>query len=317
MFYRPAGSTSWETRDWDWSLRSVAQRIKDSREAVVKEESDKVKSIACIWDDALLTNEEGYLLFKFFQALGVPVQHKGRHPGALPFRDWLSINDGCSPDASNDPALTDWLRSGDTRGLLIWGGGLLTHGPENEMLNVLQSVGWLVLVDWFKTREDFAAKCERITDTCPRAEIFLLPAAAPWEKSGSWISAGRWLQWCAKATEPQEPVRPPLWMIDRLFKALRDLYREGGASPQRILKIKWDYAGNTVPDVELVAAEICSCFGEDERVSSEQTKSSAESSMTCGSQMDTGYWGGKALTMRRSLDHGRWGFLLPQQHQYL
>lgn len=339
LCYKPAGGAAWEAKDWGWTLRSIALRIMGTGDAFLEQDSDKVKSICCVRDDSLLTNEEGYLLSKLCQALGVPVKNNGRNPGALFFRNFINV--AGRPDASEDwtrfrdilmstwyagnsvpglrietlrpeNALNDWLTSGNAKGLFIWGGGRLPHEPENEMINILRSVDWLVLIDWFKTREDFITKCGIITETCPKAEIFLLPAAAPWEKSGSLISAGRWVQWCTGAVEPREQVRTPLWMIDRLFKVLRDAYQEDGVSPERILKIQWDYAGNAIPDVDMVAAEMRSCLNEYDRVLSEQADPPAEGSMTCGLQLDTGYWGGKALSMRRSLDHERWGFLLPQ-----
>lgn len=341
LFYKPAGGAVWEIKDWGPIVCTIAQRVKNTRDAAIKRGSGAARSIGCLWDDSLLTNEEGYLLFKLFQALGVPVLNKGRYPGALSFRNWMSIADGyplVNPKRRTrypvvlmetwygenmladisyktlqpEDGLTEWLTSGNTKGLFVWGGGLLPQEPENEMISILQSVEWLVMIDWFKTREDFAASSERIAETCPKTEVFLLPAAAPWEKSGSLISAGRWVQWCARVVEPSGQVRTPLWMIDRLFKLVRDLYQGDGDLPEPILKIKWDYSGNAIPDAELVAAEIERCFQESAQVFNEQAETSAESSMTCGLQLHSGYWGGKALSMRRSLDHGRWGFPLPQ-----
>lgn len=341
LLYRPAGGAGWEAKDWGWVLRTIALRIKDTRGAEIEQDSGMVRSIGCLWDNALFTSEEAYLFLKFFQALGVPVQRKGRRPGALSFRDREDVAGGWIPGASEgstcfwdtlmnfwyaknvvqdlsferlqpqDVALTGRMVSGNTKGLFIWGGGLLPHGPENQRF-MLRSVEWVVLVDWFKSREDFAANCERITETCPKAEIFLLPAAAPWEKSGSLISAGRWVQWCTRVAEPQAQVRTPLWMIDRLFKALRDAYHGGGVSSGCVLEIGWDYAGKAIPDAELVAAEMHASFLEHGGILYEQAASSAEGSVAGDLQVETGYGGGKELSMRRSLDHGRWGFLLPQ-----
>jgi len=322
LLYRPAGSAAWEAKDWGWVLRTIALRIKEVLDAETEGGSEEEKSIGCFWDDSYLTNEERYLLFKFLQALGVPVRNISRQPGAFSFgklEDFAGRGfPGDAKESNQDSVLgrlrpqdelADRLTSGNTKGLFIWGGGLLQCEPGNQT-SMLRSPQWLVLVNWFKNREDFAASCAGITETYPKTEAFVLPAAAPWEKSGSVISAGRWVQWCIRAAEPQEQVKTPLWIIDRLFVALRDAYHGSGVSSGGVVKVKWDYAGKTIPDAVLVAAEMYPSFLEHGRILDKQA-ASAQASIVCGLQ-DTGYRGGRELSMRRSLDHRRWGFLLPQ-----
>ena len=89
-------------------------------------------------------------------------------------------------------------------------------------------------------------------------EVFLLPAAASMEKEGSQSNSGRWVQWRYKAANPPGDALSDGDITMRIMDAVRDLYqKEGGAFPEQILNLKWDYKdGLGTFDVLKVAKQI-------------------------------------------------------------
>ncbi|MDP2951918.1 MAG: molybdopterin dinucleotide binding domain-containing protein, partial [Chloroflexota bacterium] len=86
-------------------------------------------------------------------------------------------------------------------------------------------------------------------------EVFLLPAAASFEKEGSVTNSGRWAQWRQQCAAPPGEAKRDLWIVNELVLRLKDLYsKEGGPNAQAITQLTWDY-GNP-PDVHRVAREI-------------------------------------------------------------
>jgi len=82
--YRAPGATEWTEKDWNWTLDTIARRIKDTRDAdFIERDSggntvNRTESIACLGGSAL-DNEECYLLVKMARALGlVYIEHHAR-----------------------------------------------------------------------------------------------------------------------------------------------------------------------------------------------------------------------------------------------
>ena len=82
--YRAPGSSKWEEKDWQWILREVAKRIKETRDNTfqhVDENGVTVNRTTAIntLGSASLDNEENYLLHKMFRALGIiNIEHHAR-----------------------------------------------------------------------------------------------------------------------------------------------------------------------------------------------------------------------------------------------
>jgi formate dehydrogenase major subunit len=76
VLYRAPYATDWEVKDWDWALETIAQRIKETRDATFEQkDSDGVtvnrsKSLAWL-GSAMCNNEENYLFHKLAKALGI------------------------------------------------------------------------------------------------------------------------------------------------------------------------------------------------------------------------------------------------------
>jgi len=84
VLYRAPGGTDWEEKTWDWTLDTIARRMKDTRDLafIEKDSQDRVvnrsESVACLGGSAL-DNEECYLLAKLARAMGmVYIEHHAR-----------------------------------------------------------------------------------------------------------------------------------------------------------------------------------------------------------------------------------------------
>lgn len=82
--YRAPGATDWVEKDWDWAVKRIAQKVKETRDATF-ERTDKAgvtvnRTLAMAHiGSAALDNEENYLLSKMQRALGmVRVEHHAR-----------------------------------------------------------------------------------------------------------------------------------------------------------------------------------------------------------------------------------------------
>ena len=82
--YRAPNSNKWEVKTWDWMIKTIAQRVKDNRDAdfITKnakgEVVNRVESIAHV-GSAALDNEECWPLQSMMRSLGlVYIEHQAR-----------------------------------------------------------------------------------------------------------------------------------------------------------------------------------------------------------------------------------------------
>ena len=154
-------------------------------------------------------------------------------------------------------ALFEAMHAGEIQGLICWGTNPAVGGPnsnfEREAMNKLK---WMVAVDLWQTETCSIWQPDVCDDpAAQQTEFFLLPAAASYEKEGSISNSGRWAQWRWKGAEPPDQAHHDLWIVNRIMTELRNLYAaEGGAAPDPILKLRWDYGYD--PDPHDVAKEI-------------------------------------------------------------
>lgn len=148
------------------------------------------------------------------------------------------------------------LADGGIRGMMCWGQNPAVGGPNlNEERAALDKLDWLVAVDLWETETAAHWKRPDIDPAEISTEVFLLPAAASFEKEGSISNSGRWVQWRYKAAEPPGEARDDLWIIAHLGSRLKELYAaEGGPNAAVIEDLTWDYGDH--PSPEQVAREI-------------------------------------------------------------
>jgi len=90
-----------------------------------------------------------------------------------------------------------------------------------------------------------------------QTEVFQLPTTCFAEENGSLVNSTRWLQWHWKAAEPPGEAKSDIWIMSAIFHRMRELYRkEGGAFPDPILNVTWDYTNPTDPDPEELAKDM-------------------------------------------------------------
>lgn len=76
VLYRAPGSNKWEKKDWEWALKEIAKRVKDTRDSTFVEKDEKGVTVnrteaICHIGSASCDNEENYLFQKMHRALGV------------------------------------------------------------------------------------------------------------------------------------------------------------------------------------------------------------------------------------------------------
>lgn len=159
-------------------------------------------------------------------------------------------------------AMIEAMGAGKIDGLWVWGQNPAAGGPNsNGAREALGNLKWLVLADiWMNETAEFW-KRPGVDSSAIDTEVFLLPAAASYEKEGSIANSGRWAQWRYKAVEPpgEEATRgkPDLEIISLLVLKLKDLYEaEGGPGKDAILDLAWDYEHPEHPSADEVAKEI-------------------------------------------------------------
>jgi formate dehydrogenase major subunit len=76
--YRAPNSTEWEEKSWDWTIETIARRVKDTRDKNWNAATGRTDVIASLGGGEL-DNEECYLLSKMNRALGlVYIEHCAR-----------------------------------------------------------------------------------------------------------------------------------------------------------------------------------------------------------------------------------------------
>lgn len=90
-----------------------------------------------------------------------------------------------------------------------------------------------------------------------QTEVFQLPTRCFAEDQGSLTNSGRWLQWFWPGGTAPGEAKPDTWIMAQIFLRMRELYRkEGGAFPDPILNLSWEYHDPNEPEPEELAREI-------------------------------------------------------------
>lgn len=164
-------------------------------------------------------------------------------------------------------ALVEAVHAGTIKGLFCFGMNPAVGGPNSgRAREALGKLDWMVAVDLFETDASVFWKRPGVDPASIDTEVFLLPAAASVEKEGSVANSGRLCQWRYKAAEPPGEGRSDAWIVSRLVRDLKKAYEAGGAFPEPIRHLAWDYGEERdphgEPDIHLVAREINGRFTE-------------------------------------------------------
>src|SRR5262249_39667044 len=128
-------------------------------------------------------------------------------------------------------------------------------GPNTaKMIAALSKLKWMVVMENYEIETATFWKAPKEYGGPPpseiQTEVFQLPAAGCAEKDGTFTTSARWMQWKWKAVDPPGKAKTDQEILARIFLAVRDLYRkEGGAFPEQILNVTWNYTNPAAPDL--------------------------------------------------------------------
>ncbi len=150
-----------------------------------------------------------------------------------------------------------YMGQGEIKGLFCFADNPVVGGANTSRKRKAQAeLDWLVCADIYENETAAFWKAPDMNPAEIDTEVYLLPAALHFEKEGTVTNSGRWIQWRNIAQEPAGDSKPDYWIVNKLFRAIQDLYEEeGGTYPEPILEMDWDYGDDDV-DIEKICKEI-------------------------------------------------------------
>ena len=229
------------------------------------------------------------------------------------------------------------IRDHTIRGLLLMGQNPVIGGHNTHLIRMsLPNLDWMVVREIFENEtasywyDSPEAKGGQLRAEEIKTEIFLLPAALPGEKEGTFTNTHRLIQWHDKVVEPPGDCRSDLWFVYHLGRRLKALYadsREEKDAP--IHNLRWDYPTTgelAEPSAEAVLREISGYTWPERQQVAGYAKLKADGSTACGCWIYSGVFPeeGKNLARSRRPDppdgpgtHLGWGFSWPKNVRIL
>jgi formate dehydrogenase major subunit len=165
--------------------------------------------------------------------------------------------------------LFDVMYNGRIKGFFAWGMNPACSGANaGKTRAAMAKLDWLVNVNLFDNETGSFWRGPGLNPAKVKTEVFMLPACVSVEKEGSITNSGRWMQWRYQGPKRLGESRPDGDIILALGNKLKNLYqKEGGAFPDPILNLKWDYADSHGEfDPHKVAKQINGYFLDDVKV---------------------------------------------------
>lgn len=159
----------------------------------------------------------------------------------------------------------DEMGKGKFSGLICMGMNPACSSPNaNHTREALSKLDWMVTIDLFESETTNFWKGPGMDPKKVKTEVFLLPTCSYVEREGSISDSSRMAQWRNKALDPVGESKADGQIVHELYTKVKVLYRkEGGAFPDPILNLKWNYANDGKVDFHLVAKDINGYFLED------------------------------------------------------
>jgi len=155
----------------------------------------------------------------------------------------------------------DDMYQGKVKGLLAFGMNGVAIGPNSQKnIDALKKADWLVVCDIYPDETSGFWESPGISADEKKnikTEVYRLPGAGFAEKDGTFVNSARWLQWKWAAVPPPGDAKLDQEILARIFLKVRDLYKkDGGAFPDPILNLTWNYTDPHNPSLAEVAREI-------------------------------------------------------------
>jgi formate dehydrogenase major subunit len=229
------------------------------------------------------------------------------------------------------------IRDGTIKGLLLIGQNPVIGGHNTHMIRqALPNLDWLVVREmfenetasyWYRSPEALSGelKAREI-----KTEMFLLPAALPGEKEGTFTNTQRLIQWHDKVVEPKSDIRSDLWFFFHLGRRLKQLYADStDPRDEPIHKLTWDYptlGPLEEPSAEAVLKEINGYTWPDRQQIPKFADLKDDGSTACGCWIYTGVYPSNDHNQTRSRradgpdgpgTHLGWGFAWPANRRVM
>jgi len=155
----------------------------------------------------------------------------------------------------------DMMHRGEVNGYLCQGFNPLASFPHKQKVaESLAKLKFLVTIDPLTTETasfwENHGEFNRADPSQIGTEVFRLPSTCFAEENGSIVNSARWLQWHWKGADGPGEARNDGEILAGIYLRLRELYaREGGALPEAVLNMSWDYQTPDAPASEEVARE--------------------------------------------------------------
>lgn len=173
--------------------------------------------------------------------------------------DWLPKLD---VDAYDVLRAFDLMFQGKINGYFCQGFNALLAFPNRKKLTAaLSKLKFLVVMDPLDTETgrfwERHGEFNDVDTAAIQTEVFQLPATCFAEDTGALVNSGRWLQWHWAGGTPPGEARSDVWMMAQLGQRLKALYqKEGGAFPDPIVNLTWNYHNPGEPTPEELAREL-------------------------------------------------------------
>jgi formate dehydrogenase major subunit len=223
------------------------------------------------------------------------------------------------------------------RGLLLIGQNPVVGGHNTHMIRkALPNLEWMVVRElfenetasyWYKSPE---VERGELRPEDIETEIFLLPAALPGEKEGSFTNTHRLVQWHDKVVEPPGDCRSETWFFYHLGRRLKAMYAESDDPRDAPIKhLTWDYPTSgpiQEPEAEAITREINGYTWDDKQQLGNFPELKADGSTACGCWIYTGVYpkAGHNQARARKPDppdgpgtHLGWGFAWPANRRVM
>jgi len=173
--------------------------------------------------------------------------------------DWLPKLDVAAYDVLRAFEL---MFQGKMNGYFCQGFNPLLAFPNRKKLTVaLAKLKWLVIMDPLDTETgrfwENHGEFNDVDTASMQTEVIQLPATCFAEDTGSLVNSGRWLQWHWAGGTPPGEAKSDVWIMAQLGQRLKALYqKEGGAFPDPIVNLTWNYKDPGDPTPEELAREM-------------------------------------------------------------
>jgi formate dehydrogenase major subunit len=138
---------------------------------------------------------------------------------------------------------------------------LLAFPNRKKLTTALSKLKWLVIMDPLDTETgrfwENHGEFNDVDTASIQTEVIQLPSTCFAEDTGSLVNSGRWLQWHWAGGTPPGEAKHDIWIMAQLGQRLKALYqKEGGAFPDPIVNLTWNYKDPDDPTPEELAREL-------------------------------------------------------------